>query len=274
MATYAQWYSDKYDNDDWRLRQAFDEIEATYTKQVSISAKRKSLRKWGERTTVGTGIETLMTAQGSETSETLVSTNAITTVVSTSASDTQTLKFYEGHTISGTDATFLFEDNGGDGITLTGTTPVVLPTAAFRTNRARLSSVAVGTIAFYEGGTRTDANTHLTISPGDIQSQKASTTISSQDYWLITGATLSVLEKTGAWAQGRIEIKPITDANFFPITQWSGASDASGTVDILGPDGPFLIVPANHDVRISIKANAAGVDVAGGIIGVLAEAVV
>lgn len=273
MATYQDWYSDKFHNEDWRLRQALDEIEAVDAQKASISAKRKSLRKWGRRSLVGTSIETLMTAQGSELAETYVSTNAITTVVSTSASDTQTLKFYEGHTTDGTDATFLFEDNGGDGITLTGTTPVVLPTAAFRANRARLSAAAVGTIAFYEGGTRTNANTHLTIPPGEVQSQKCATCISSSDHWIITGATGSVLEKTGAWAQFRIETKPISGSVFYPATQWIGVTDSSGTRGLIEATDPFLIVPPNYDVRIAVAGNAANVDVAGGIIGVLAQTV-
>lgn len=270
MAIHTQAFKDRHAAQDWRLIQAFDEIESSYGEIVSIRAKRKSIRKWGSRTTVGTGIETLETAQGSETSETFVSTNAITTVVSTSASDTQVLQLYEGQTISGGNASFALEN---DGITLTGNTPVTLPTALFRATRARLASPAVGTIAFYEGGTRTDANTHLTVPPGDIQSQKASTTISSVDYWIITGATGSVLEKTSSWAAFRIEIKPITASNYYPITQWVGVSDASGTRSILDTGDPYLIVPTNHDVRLAVTANTANVDVAGGMIGVLAKVI-
>lgn len=245
-------------------------VSANYSDTVSIDDKNKDLRKWGARTTVGTGIETLITASGSETEETLLSSNGITTVVSSSSSDTQDIVFYEGHTISGSDATFLQETNGGAGITLTGTTPVTLPTAVFRASRAGLESPAAGSIYFYEGGTRTDANTHLIIPSGEIQTQKASTTISSADYWFITGARASVLEKTGAWAQFRIEIKPITSVYFYPLTEWVGASDASGTINLLEPEDPWLIVPKNHDVRMAVQANAANVDVAGGMTGVLA----
>ena len=270
MATYSDWYSDKFHNEDWRLRQALDEIEAVDAQKASISAKRKSLRKWGRRSLVGTSIETLMTAQGSEIAETYVSTNAITTVVSTSASDTQNITLYEGHTFSGGDAAFVAVTTT---VALTGTTPVTLPTALARANRARLSSAAVGTIAFYEGGTRTNANTHLTIPPGEVQSQKCSTCISSNDHWIITGATGSVLEKTGAWAQFRIETKPISGSVFYPATQWIGVTDSSGTRGLIEATDPFLIIPPNYDVRIAVAGNAANVDVAGGIIGVLAQTV-
>lgn len=60
---------------------------------------------------------------------------------------------------------------------LGSTTPVTLPTALFRSSRARLASPAAAAIYFYEGGTRTNTNTHLVIPAGEIQTQKASTTI-------------------------------------------------------------------------------------------------
>ena len=44
----------------------------------------------------------------------------------------------------------------------------------------------------------------------------------------------------------RIEAKPVADTYYFPLTQWVGVSDASGTVDLL--DGnEFVIIPKNYD---------------------------
>lgn len=269
----AFYYIRPYDyvDDSYRMREVIDRIREAEGVRVSVSGKAKDLTKWGRRSVVGTGIETLMTTLGSETQETLVSTNAITTVVSTSGSDTQNITLTEGHTVSGGDASFYNFGIGGDSpYALNGTTPVTIPTALFRSTRARCASPAVGDIHFYEGGTRTAANTHLTIPAGEVQTQKASTTISAVDYWILTGGTGSVLEKTGAWAQFRIERKPLADTYFYPMSQWVGASDASGTVPLIAPDGPFKYIPANHDSRIAVQANTANVDVAGGLVGVLA----
>lgn len=112
---------------------------------------------------------------------------------------------------------------------------------------------------------------HLVIPAGEIQSQKAQTSISAQDYWIITGATGSVLSKTAAWAQFRLEIKPVSETYFYPITQWIGVSDSSGTVPMIGAADPFAIVPANHDVRLVCQANQASTSVAGGFEGYLAS---
>lgn len=63
---------------DPRIAHAIDVVRSDYLDIVSVAAKNKDLRKWGFRTTVGTGIEALLTTQGSETEETLLSTNGIT----------------------------------------------------------------------------------------------------------------------------------------------------------------------------------------------------
>ena len=251
-----------------RVSQAINEILETYGEVVSVDAKKKSLLKYGVRTTVGTSWETLSTASGSELQETYVTGNSIVNVVSSSASDTGTIK-YEYHTISGGETTFGVSGN----VTLQGTTPVTLPTAAFRTSRAYNTgtNALVGNIYFYETGSRTDANTHLIIPAGEQQTQKASTTISSQDYWIVTNVTLSVLSKTSAYAEGRLEVKPVGTTYWRPIGQNFACSDASGTIQI--QKEPFLIVPSNYDVRIAVKTNTANVVVAGGFNGYLASVV-
>jgi hypothetical protein len=255
-------------NIEYDIKQAIDVIYSTYGDTVSVSEKKKNLLKFGSRTTVGTGWETLMTTQGSETAETLLSTNGITTVVSSSGSDTSTIK-YEYHTIAGDSATFGVSTD----VTLTGTTPVTLPTAAARVSRAYNSdgTALVGNIYFYEGGTRTDANTHAVIPAGEQQTQKAQTTISSTDYWIVTNITLSVLSKTSAYAEGRLEAKPIGTSYWRPISQNFSCKDSSGTVEL--SKKPYIIVPKNYDVRLVVKTNAASVSVAGGFNGYLAKVI-
>jgi len=247
-----------------KIKQAINEVFSTYGDVVSVSNKKKSLLKFGTRTTVGTSWETLMTAQGSEIQETILSANGITTVVS-SASDTQNLIF-EYHTISGGALTF-----GVQSVTLTGTTPVSLPIPCARANRSYNNGTnpLVGNIYFYEGGTRTDVNTHLVIPAGEQQTQKAATSISDADYWFISEASLNVLSKVTKYAEARLEVRDVGKNYWRPLTQTFSATDQTGTIEI--PFEPYRIVPSNADVRLAVKTNSGSVDVSGGFSGYLAN---
>lgn len=262
---------------DYRLRHAIDIIADTYGDTVSVDEKKKDLRKWGRNTAVGTSRATVMTLPTGVLAETLPTEDIALSVSSSSGSDTtQTVTLLEGHTSTGTNLTF---SSVNPAAALTGQTAASLGISRTRLTRARLSLPAVGDIYFYETGTTlssgvpTDTSkVHMMIPAGEIQTQKASTAVSSVDYWIITGAKAGVLSKTSAWAQVRIEIKPWTSTtnSWYPITEWIAVSDASGTISLFGSDEPYLIVPKNYDVRMSAIANTAGIDVTGGMIGYLA----
>jgi hypothetical protein len=66
---------------------AYDVIYNTYGDVVSISQKKKDLRKWGQNLLVGTTKASIMTLPAGQVQETLVSTNAITTVSSSSGKE-------------------------------------------------------------------------------------------------------------------------------------------------------------------------------------------
>lgn len=254
-------------------KEAIDLIYADYGDRVSIKAKKKRLRKWGSTTAVSTSRTVVMTMKSGIAEETMLTSNGITTVISDSGSDTMDIDFYEGHTYSAGNLTFVVENTN---TTLTGTTAATLPTALARSTRARLTAPANGNIYFYEGGATsggipTDGTeVHLIIPAGEIQTQKNSTSISSVDYWIIEHAFCSVLSKTSAWVQARIEIKAASATYFYPITGWTGISDSSGKRSLLDDD-EFLIIPKNHDVRMVIEANTGGVLVAGEMSGPLAS---
>ena len=254
-------------NKDYHLSLALSRIEDQYGDIVSIDNKKKSLIKFGQNESVGTTSTTIMQL-ATGVHEILVASNLITSVVSSSASDTGSF-YYEGHTISGSDASFSGVTNGTN---LTGQTIKTLDTALFRITRARmLTSPAVGTIYFYEGGAvsggvPTDlTKVHTIIKAGDVQTQKASTTTSSSDYWFIDSFTASVLKKTASFAQFRIESKPITGTLWYPQTQWVSVSNSSGTVQINLPE--ILIIPKNYDVRLVAIADGAGTHLSGGMSG-------
>lgn len=254
------------------INQAIAVAKSTYGDDVSIQDKSKNLLKFGTHTSVGTGWETLAEWQDSEIQETFVTDNGITTVVSDNAGDTEDVVL-EYHTLNYKgDAIF-----GVQTVTLQGLTPVPLDVPCFRANRAYNSSNTLlqGNVAFYEGGAITsgkpndDDQVHLLIVAGEQQSQKAATTISAFDYWFIANVSLSVTEKTSSWAEARLEIKPIDSIVWKPVTQNFASSDASGTVEIIKQ--PYIIVPKNHDVRLSVRTNTAGVSVSGGFSGYLAS---
>lgn len=265
-------------SEDHRVQHAIDVIKDQYSVNVSVDYKKKDLLKFGTRTTVGTDWETLMSVlkpSGTQTKETFVTDNDITHLISSNSGDTGTVKV-EYHTVDGNgDTTF-----GVQEVTLTGQTAAPLSTAAFRISRMYNtgSSALVGDIYAYEGGAttsgvpNTETEIHARIEAGEQQTQKGQTTVSSLDYWIITNLSVSVTEKTGAWVEARLESKPVAQAYWRPISQNFAATDSSGTTQL--QKEPLLIVPANYDVRLVIRANAANVDVAGGFNGYLAKVIV
>lgn len=264
-------------NSDFRVAQAIRTIKETYNVDVSVEQKKKNLLKFGTHTSIGTGWETLAEMQDSETEETFVSTNAITHAISTASTDAGKTLNLEYHTVSGSDATF-----GVQAVTLNasnGQTAAALTTPCFRANRAynTSSTALVGNIAFYEGGSVTsgkpnvDSSVHLLLTAGDQQTQRAATTISANDYWIITNISLSVTEKSQSWAEARLEAKPIATTYWRPITQNFSANDSSGTTELL--KDPFIVVPANYDVRLAVRCNSASISVSGGFNGMLASVI-
>ena len=249
----------------YEIAQALNEIESIYGDTVSVENKKKSLLKFGSATTVSTNWETVMEAKGALTEEVLSTTNDITTIVSDNASDTQPVKL-EYHTISGGLLTF-----GVQEVTLNGTTPVTLPVACARVNRLYNNdgSPLVGNVYVYEGGTRTDATTHIMLKAGSQQSQKAATAISNLDYWIITNVSINVLSKVTKYTEARLEIREVGKTYWRPITQTFSATDSTGTVNLHFE--PYRIVPSNHDVRLAVRTNTSGVDVSGGFAGFLAN---
>lgn len=247
-------------------------IYQNYGDEVSIEKKGKDLIKYGRSEQVGTSTATtLMTLPAGTLNETYVAANSITTVSSSSTSDTQVIKV-EGHTVDGS-GNFIFLIQS---ITLTGQTQATFTTPIARCTRVYNDGATdlVGDIYVYEDDTSTAgvpdtaAGVHCMIRAGFNQSEKASTTISSTDYWIVHGVYADVLEKTSATAEIAFEVRE-KGKTFRKLFDFS-ASNTSGTFRI---GTPYPIVPKNADVRLTAIASAAGTIVAGGIFGVLAKIV-
>ena len=246
-------------------------IYQNYGDEVSIEEKGKDLIKYGRSEQVQTATSTtLMTLPTGTFNESYVSTNSITTISSSSASDTEVVKV-EGHTVDGNgDFTFVVQS-----ITLTGQTQATLTTPLARCARLYNNGTndLVGDIYVYQDDTstagvpNTGSKVHCEIRAGQNQSEKASTTLSQYDYWIVHGVYGDVLEKTAANAEIDLEIR-LKGGVFRKAFDFSASNTSGGTFRI---GRPYIIVPPNSDIRLRAKASANGTIVSGGIFGVLAK---
>ena len=258
---------------DERITQAIREIAATYGDSVSVADKAKSLLKFGRNTEVGTNTDgyTVMTLAGSERHETYVSTNAIDSISSASTSDTGDVVI-EGHTVSGGNFTFSIQT-----CTLNGRNKVTLDPPIARSTRAYNdgSTDLVGPIYVYQDGTITNgvpdtaSEVHLMIPAGKNQSQKSATTISSQDYWIVTSVVAVCLEKSAtAFSQVDMQVR-LQGKVFRDKLNLSAKGGDTNEVEL----NPYMIVPKNADVRLIAVGSGASIDTAGSINGYLAKIV-
>ena len=254
--------------DPW-IEHAKQVILADDSVSVSLEAKNKDLLKFGRHLDVQTTLTTLMTLPTNIYNETYVAANSITSLISTSASDTTTVTI-EGHTISGSDLTFVVQT-----ATLTGQTVVTLSTALARATRIYANAAVdlIGVISVCEDDTYSSgvpqipAGVHLQIRAGTNQSDKASTSISSVDYWIVTAVYADMLNKTAAFGEVDLEVR--LEGGVFRTIADMGVSDShSGRIEFK----PYLIIPPNSDVRLRAAVGSNGKDVSGGIEGVLMKA--
>ena len=242
---FGGWPRRAYEVPDGRLVQAEREIEATYGDRVSVDRKAKSLLKFGKSAELGTsGLETVWTLGGNET---YVSSNDISHI-SSSSGDTQEI-YVEGHTVDDGEFTFVTQT-----ATLSGNTKVSLDTPLARVSRVSNngSTEVVGRVVVYEdttvsGGVPTDeTKIHIDMVDGHQQSFKAATTLSKEDYYVMTGFYGAVSAKKSAAADFYIEIRN-PNGVFLPKACFT-ASSTGGNSDI--SLDPAIIVPKNSDIRV------------------------
>lgn len=233
------------------LQLAEEVVRSTYGDVVSVAKKRKFLRKFGQRDVVTTGGDTIWT--GPDSHETYATGNSITTVTSSDVGDDQVISI-EGHTRSSFtgDLTFVVQS-----ATLNGQNKVTLGTPLHRVTRLvnNGSTDFAGTVQVFEdttlsGGVPTDTSTiKMQTEAGENQSEKASTTLSSQDYWFITQWGGACLGKTGTpEIDFDLEWRPAGGV-WRKITEMGVAlSGLTSGVQYLDPP---VIIPPNADVRIT-----------------------
>lgn len=252
----------KHSEGDFWMREAINVIESTYGDRVYLKAK--NLLKFGASDLIDTTYELVWNQGGEETDPT---SNAITHISSSSLADTESMTI-EGHTIDGNgDFTFLVQT-----VTLAGQTKTALSTPLARSSRLYNNDTVplVGDVYVYEDDTlsfgvpTTAANIHLKILAGDQQSFKAKTTISKDDYFIVTGGYGSIREKTATVVDFQLEVRQ-KGSIYRPALTIS-----TNGPPIVFPFKPYIIVPANADVRVTAEASGAGKSVNAGFYGVLA----
>jgi len=245
------------------LRHVEREILSTYGDKVSFAAKAKSLNKFGRNTNLADVRETVWETGGEEVYATA---NTIDSIVSTEPTDATIVKV-EGHTVTGTgqDAQYTFVVQE---ITLNGTTPVILPTPLARVSRAYNNNAIEfgGTITVYESGNNV---VHITVDPADNQSFKAATTFSNTDYFALSHLEASVTRKQTATVDFFLQIR--APGKVFRTVYEITATQASGTIE--ATFDPPVIVPKNHDVRVTAVSTVAGTGVNAAFGGYIATVV-
>lgn len=268
------------------VKHAENVIFSTYGDTVSVAEKKKSLNKFGAAT-VGTSFTTVQEFQGSEINETFVSTNLIDSISSSSAADTSKTYTIEGHTIDGSgNLTFVVQDattDASDGRTkVTLSTPLARATRLYLKDSGTFNSpqtAAAGAIYVYDdtGGVtngipNTAAATKIMLAAGSTQSQKCSTSLSSQDYWIITSfsAIIEELAPSADYVEFRIEHRRVdTGGAWRPlgreIVALKGVGN-NGPVQFL----PHRVIPKNSDIRAIARSNTGTAEVYAEIEGYLA----
>lgn len=253
------------------------EILKTYGDKVSVTAKDKSLRKFGRHPGVTTSFTTIQEFQGSEANETFVSTNLIDSISSSSASDNGKTFTIEGQTIDGNgNLTFVVQNatlDGSDGRTkVTLTTPLARATRIYVTNSGVFNSpqaVPVGTIYVYDdtggvtnGVPNTAAATKIVIVAGESQSEKCATSISSQDYWIITEYSAAIARAGGSAAkvQIRMEYRQVDVGGVWRPVGRDIVIDTDQN-GVFVSDNPNVIIPKNCDWRMRARTDANTADI-------------
>lgn len=250
-------------------------INSTFGDKVSVERKRKDLIKFGRNPNVGnSGRCTLWYTGQDDANETYVAdnTNSIDTISSSNAGDTEVVRV-EGHTMTGGNRTFVVQT-----ATLNGQNKVTLSTPLNRVTRVAQnddsSTDLVGEIYVYEdttisaGKPSDTTKIHLTTPAGENQSQKASTSLSSTDYWIVTGISGGYLEKSGSnTADIRLEYRKVGGV-FKPVSKPLIISVGDNHDKEFKP---YVIIPKNSDVRLTALASTTSQDLVGDIQGFLAK---
>ena len=246
---------------DFWAQHAIDKIRATYGDETRMSPT--SFLKFGKTFNSDSGSQTTVAIMpDSLLHETFVSTNAIDSISSASTSDVGQPVTIEGHTISGgvfTSASQVISLNGQNRVALT--TPLARVQRAYTIDPNGLVAPVYifENVALTGGVPNVDANVHLIIDSGQVQSRKASSTCSNVEYGIITMMTGSVNRTSTANVDMELQIRPVGEA-FRPAYEDSLRSTGGNRFSI--DFRPYIIAPKNSDIRVVAASSANNTTVA------------
>jgi hypothetical protein len=274
-------------DDDLLIRQAINEIASTYGYRVSVERKKKSLHKFGRTNLASTAKTTVAVFQDAITNETFATTNSITHVVSTSADDDGPALF-EGH---------YFDDNGdlkfvSQTRDLTGQTPAPFTQAMCRTNRIANagSEFFRGSVVAFDptlsgGGVSSgkpdvDESVKVMCQGGATEllsrnrSEKCATSISVDDFYIITTIAAGLTKNTGAdvAADVEVEYRPLNGV-WRPFGFELNIAEVGDQYVPMPEIKPYFIAPNNCDMRMVGTATTTSVTIAGFFHGYLAKVI-
>lgn len=165
--------------------------------------------------------------------------------------------------------------NGQNAVALDPT--LATATRSYNNGSVEMQASSIGYIYDDTGVTLTggvpDQNdqVHLIVNQSDHQSLKGSTTISDEDYWILTHLFASVNKKTSASVDIRLQVQ-------LPYGVWRSAHppitvSTTANNNIVIPLNNMVIVPRNSHFRLTAIASTTAVEVSGGCAGMLAKVI-
>ncbi len=255
-------------------RQAISETDGTFGDDVSVAARQESLLKFGQTTAASADTKvTLAEFPGAVVEEVFATSNIIDTMSSAGAGDTQDV-IIEGHTVDGSgDFTFVKQT-----ATLNGQNKVTLTIPLARVQRAANDSSTewTGGIYIYSNGAITlgvpdvDADVRLFIPAGDQKSFKCAVTLAQTDYWFLCDFYITANRASTAAVDWSIEIRE-KGKTFLPRVTGTIRSDGTGYSQV--SFFPYIVIPKNADIRVSITPSKVTTVVCGFLNGFLAKIV-
>jgi len=253
-------------------------------RRVDVIGKNKSILKFGRNLDLTSGTQETIWDVGID-NETYVEDNLINRISSSSASDTQTIRV-EGHYLADGGYHFVILDvplNGqtpvGEGIVITDAYGQYGGALARNSRLANLSGTRlVGDVYVYQDTQTVTAGVpqdltkvHAKIrgAAGLQQSNKCATTISNEDFYILTSSRVGVAKAQAAFVDFSLEVRE-HGGTFRERTIGNGSRDSGFNPIFEKP--PYIVVPPNSDIRITGISSAnttTGIAEFNGILGAL-----
>lgn len=253
----------------YRIDRAEKEIKAKFGQAALVREKNESVIVQGRNENLNTDEETVWSYGGIEV---YAVGNDINSISSSDAGDDQVVTL-EGHTL--VNGVLVFTRQSA---TLNGQNTVTLQTPLHRITRLYNvdSSDIIGDVYVYVAGgavvggvPQVAADVHLSTTISTNQSLKCSTSVSNDNYFIITGVTAAVDRQQTRSVDFRLKVRE--QGSVFRTRLSISVSSNASSFHI--PLDPCLIIPPNSDLRMDAASTGPSTGVESTIQGYLARIV-